>query len=196
MAEMTSYSITDFLLFSRDVLFGIFEAYNLSIWPMQLCFLATSLMIIYLSLHLDSKNRKIISVMIALVWFWVGYIFQIKYFMQINWAAKYFGWMFFAQAVMFLISGYTDKDQEEKNNRSLPFRVGLALFVVSAFVPLSALLKMEFNQVLLFGWGADATALGTIGLVTALWRGWKRSVLLILPILWCLISFLMYHGLR
>ncbi len=73
-------------------------------------------------------------------------------------------------------------------HQSLQFRVGLFIFAASAFLPLMSLRDYPLNAIALFGWGAEMTALGTIGLLLAT-QG-ARIGLILAPVLYLVVAIL------
>ena len=67
---------------------------------------------------------------------------------------------------------------------------GLLMFIVSAVLPFSLFLENTKGTLLLFGWGAEQTALGTIGLILYFSTNKIQVLLTIIPLLWLVFSVL------
>jgi hypothetical protein len=103
--------------------------------------------------------------------------------------------LFVVEAVLLFGFGVLGTKIQFHKGGSVRFAVGIALWAVSAFVPFEWLWDQTLRQTLLFGWGPDRTAVGTIG-VLLIAEGRMVRLLLVPPVIWCLIASLMYYGAR
>lgn len=193
----SSHRLADFVLFSREALYGVFETYNADIWPVQIVWLVLAALLFVLIRRADVTRGRIVFGILAAAWLWVGVAFHLKYFLPINWAATYFAGLFIVEAALLLWLGvFTTKLQFDKEaNIGASAIVGMALLAVSAFFPVEMLWGQTLRQTLLLGWGPDHTALGTIGALLIA-KGRTRLLLLVAPVIWCVIAILMYYGAR
>ena len=60
---------------------------------------------IYLALKPHSKSDKIISIILAFFWLWMGIVYHFIFFTAINQAAYLFGAFFIIQGILFLVFG-------------------------------------------------------------------------------------------
>jgi hypothetical protein len=194
-----NHRLSDFVLFSREALYSVFESYNADIWPLQLVWAVLAVMVFLLLRRGDPGSQRIALGIFGGAWLWVALAFHLRYFLPINWAATYFAWLFVIEAVMlfsFAMFG-APFAFDKRAQRAGTEMVGIVLFVAAALVPLGLLLGQGWRQTLLFGWGPDATALGTLGGLLAAKGRWAiRIVLMIPPIIWCAIAALIYYGAR
>jgi len=65
------------------------------------------------------------------------------------------------------------------------------MFLLSAVLPFSLFLENPKGALLLFGWGAEQTALGTIGLLLYFSTNKTQFFLTIIPLLW-LVFFILF----
>lgn len=182
MDFLLSYSISDFLLFSREGYTSMLHAYNAWLWPGQAGFIVASIAILFFAWKGWSKP---VFILIAIAWTWTGAIFHLQHFRPINWASTYFAWMFLAEALLWIAFAPFLRLQFRAPS-SLGFRIGLLLFSISAFVPVLLLRDYPWTSVTAFGWGAEMTSWGTFGLLLAM-RGW-RALLFIVPIAYIAVS--------
>jgi hypothetical protein len=80
----------------------IFAEYNEAIWPLQNVWIALALALI-VAAFLPSRIRPgIIPIGLAVLWTWMGTVYQLLFFRKINPAATAFGVAFLLQAVLLL----------------------------------------------------------------------------------------------
>ncbi|WP_141731701.1 DUF6064 family protein [Oligoflexus tunisiensis] len=195
MGEWSTYRITDFILFSKEILFEVFAAYNHDFWPWQLLWLALAFVILGLLFFRTRHRSRIISGIMAAAWAWVGLIFHLKYFQPINWAARSFAWLFLAESLLIFFCGVILGKLEPGTASGIRQLVGVGLYVLAAFIPIELMFGQSPDQILIFGWGPERTALGTIGLLLTGRPGALNLILMIVPLIWCLIASLVYYGL-
>lgn len=89
------------LPFSIDDFLGVFERYNLSLWPVQILFyLMAILVVVWLVREGPSAHRKVFAVL-SFFWLWMGLVYHLFYFSSINKAAFAFGGLFILQGILF-----------------------------------------------------------------------------------------------
>ena len=89
--------------FTLEQFLTVFRNYNQQVFPMQAMFYLISAFAIYLIIKPNSKSNKIISIILAFLWMWMGFVYHIIFFITINKAAYLFGALFIVQGVLFLI---------------------------------------------------------------------------------------------
>ena len=185
-----SYSFADLIMFSQESYQALISGYNQDIWPMQVLFFLLSIAILFFLFQKKEKfPPKLIGMILVLCWIWCGQVYQWSYFQPINWLAKYFTLLFLVQAALIaitLLRGLIKFDR-----RMGPLRIiGLLMFIASAFLPLRLFVTGEWDQVLLFGWGAQSTAVGTLGLLLLCRFRPLQIFLYVIPALWLFISLM------
>jgi hypothetical protein len=91
--------------FTIEQFLQVFKDYNLSIWPMQIVFYVLSLLMIFLAIQKSKKPGVIINILLAFLWFWMGFIYHFSFFSSINKTAWVFGFFNIVQGFIFLYSG-------------------------------------------------------------------------------------------
>ncbi len=95
MAEWSTYSLEDFILFSARVYFRLFEIQNAAFWPLHILLLAFGGALTWVALKRSGIGAVAGSVGLALCWALLGSTFLPRY-AAINWAAhtssRWCGW--------------------------------------------------------------------------------------------------------
>ena len=91
--------------FAVEQFLGIFEDYNLAVWPVQIVLVVLGGAAVGLSLRKSRPGDKIILAILSFLWLWIGVVYHWAYFSSINKAAYLFGALFVLQALIFLYSG-------------------------------------------------------------------------------------------
>jgi hypothetical protein len=188
MSEWWTYSLSDFLLFSRRTYYRLFELYNVDIWPAQSVALALGCVLLALLWRPRAGQGRFIAAILALCWVWVAWAFHWRHFTTINWAATYFAYAFVLEAVLLIVFGVLNDDLAFEPG-SPAHRVGFALVLFAVFgEPLIApLVGRGWLQAEVFGVAPDPTAVGTLG---ALLAGGRRALarMGIIPLISCALS--------
>ncbi len=93
------------LPFSVDQFFTVFEHYNLSIWPLPVVFYILAIVSsVFIFLNVIKSNQVAFAVL-AFYWAWMGLVYHIGYFSEVNPAAYVFGALFIIQGVIFFYVG-------------------------------------------------------------------------------------------
>lgn len=87
--------------FSTKQFLDVFGRYNSDVWPMQLVFYVFAIIALYVLFVNYPKRDSIINLVLTILWIWMGLIYHLMYFSQINALAKVFGVMFIVQGLIF-----------------------------------------------------------------------------------------------
>ena len=93
------------LPFTVEQFLNVFERYNLAIWPLQPIFYMLGVIAIALALRPRRHAGQIISSILGLMWLWMGVVYHLLYFREVNPAATIFGVLFIVQGVLWLALG-------------------------------------------------------------------------------------------
>lgn len=91
--------------FTLEQFLQVFKNYNQSVFPMQIVLYLLSTIAIYFVIKPNLKSDKIISIILSVIWLWMGVVYHIIFFTIINKAAYLFGALFIIQGILFLIYG-------------------------------------------------------------------------------------------
>lgn len=184
MSEWWTYSPADFLLFSPQTYYRLFELHNAALWPAHIPALALGFSIPVL-LHAPGPRRdRIVAAVLAACWLWVAWSFLFLRYATINWAAVFFAWLFAIEALLLLLIGVVGGRLAFGRNR---IGFGLLVFALAVQPLIGPLLGREWPGVEIFGIAPDPTAVATLGIL-ALAKHRSRWGLLVIPVLWCAIS--------
>lgn len=90
--------------FTTDQFYQVFERYNSTVFPAQLIFLILGVAALFLILSEKSYKSKLTAGFIGILWIWMGLIYHIAFFAEINKAAYLFGLIFILQGILILIN--------------------------------------------------------------------------------------------
>jgi hypothetical protein len=189
MSGWWTYSPSDFLLFSPQTYYRLFELYNRDVWPLQLAALGLGAAIAILVRRSPARHGRIVSAVLSVSWLWMAWAYHLRHYAAINWAAPWFGAVFAVEAVFLIWTGVI-RDRLAYNSASPLFKgAGLAVFTFALVIhPLmGALLGRRWTQVEIFGIAPDPTAIATLGMLLSADHG-TIWALLIIPAVWCAIS--------
>lgn len=188
MDDLLTYSLSDFLLFSPETYFRLFELHNAAIWPAQLMTLALGIAILALLRRPGVRQGRAIAGVLAACWLWVAYAFHLNRYATINWAAGYAAAAFALQALLLAWTGVVRGRLvfHFAGNIAGMTGVGLFLFGLAIQPLLGPLVGRSWRGVELFGAAPDPTVIATLGLLTTADRVPLR--LLAVPALWCVVG--------
>jgi len=189
--ELDSYALSDFLLFSQDTYFRLFELYNRDIWPVHPAALVLGVALLWLIRRPDERSGRIAAAILVVIWAWVGWAFHLERYATINLAAPYFAVLFGIEALLLIWSGVIRGKIRFAESGSIRAQVGFVIVAFSVLInPLIGLLAgREWSQVSLFGLGPDPTAMATVGALLAA-RGKSRWLPIAFALAWCIVATL------
>ncbi len=187
MTEWWDYRLSDFLLFSARAYWRLFELHNESLWPLPIVTLALGIAALGLALLRPRHRGRLIAILLAILWAFVGWSFLWQLYATVNWAAMYIAPLFAAEALLLLtVGGVLDRlSFDQRGARRI---AGLALVTLGLAYPLLAPLSgRPWQGAEIFGIAPDPTAIATLGFLI-LARGRLAWLLYPIPLLWCLAS--------
>ena len=189
MDEWWTYGIADFVLFTPETYFHLFELYHLDWWPIQLACLAMAVVILLCLWLKPTWGGRVIAILLAASWAWAGWAFLHLRFAPIHWVANWYAVAFFLQALLLFIYGLSRHGMEFE--MGITVRAGIGMFILLGALlalPLTAhLTGREWLQAELFAMTPDATALATLGL-TLLSKGRFAVWLVVIPVAWSIVT--------
>ena len=185
MPEWWTYAAEDFLLFSARAYWRLFELHNAALWPVQILTLIGAVAAIVLLRSSNAMNRRLVWVLIGLVWIWVGVSFVLGAYASINWAATHLAWIWIAGGVFYIVMSCTGPAADTPSRLTGWALIAYAMLLHPFWPVLTgrALLQTE-----VVGTAPDPTAVSTLGLALLAGTGWRGALTLLPPMLWCAVS--------
>jgi hypothetical protein len=91
--------------FTTEEFLHVFQRYNETVWPLQVMFFGVAVYVV-LSIFRKGQYTNIIAFsFLAFLWIWMGVLYHLVFFSQINKAANVFGVVFILQGFLFLYFG-------------------------------------------------------------------------------------------
>lgn len=166
----------------------VFADYNQTVFPMQFFLIAAALLIVFLAFNPGKSSSKLITAILAFFWLWMGAVYHLIFFSQINPLAFLFGGLFVLQAVILFYAGVLTNKLSFRFYYDAKGVTGFLLILYALFFyPLLGLnFEHQYPQLPTFGLPCPTTIF-TFGLF--LWTDKKMpfSVWLI-PFIWSLIG--------
>jgi hypothetical protein len=91
--------------FTLEQFLAVFKNYNQAVFPMHIVLYLISAVVIYLVIKPNRISDKVISLLLAFLWFWMRIVYHIIFFTAINKAAYLFGGLFIVQGILLLDFG-------------------------------------------------------------------------------------------
>jgi len=188
IARLDTYSIGDFIPFTEEIYFRLFERINAAQWPLHIL---TVLMGVGAVALLRRGHGRTGAALLAIPLFWISVSFYFRYYAELTPVAVYSGWGTILLAPAILVGGMAGKlDAPRGSNRSFPVWLGYALFVFGLLCyPLIApLAGRGWKASEVFGISPDPTLIATLGVLLIAARGPWLPILAIIPLLGCILS--------
>jgi hypothetical protein len=182
MSEWSSYSLSDFLLFSPRTYHRLFELYNEAIFPAQIAAVALGVALVVLLQRPGTLPGRLAGAILAVVWLWVAIAFHAMRYATINWAAVYLAAAFLIEGGLLGATILTGLWASRRGG------TGFGLIALAIAYPLVApLFGRPWSQAEFFGLAPDPTVIATLGALLIV-RGWFRWTLAIVPLAWCAVG--------
>ena len=168
--------------------YGVFTAYNIGVWPMQLPLLALGVLGVVFLMRQRSYSSVGISVILTALWGWQALAYHLAFFTVINPLAYAFAAVFMAGAAAFFWQGVIRRKlifKPVSGWRAWAGR-GLLIFAFLIYPAWTYFMGHRYPAFPTFGLPCPTT-LFTIGLLAFLIRPYPRSVFVV-PVLWCFVG--------
>lgn len=175
--------------FTVEQFMGVFESYNLAVFPMQIIAYVLGLIAVFLVF----KNRpgKIVPAILSFMWLWNGVMYHGVFFSPINKAAFGFGVIFVIQGLLIAWTGVVRKKlsfQYPENKLITTMSVAAIAYSMVVYPALGMLLGHAYPRAPMFGIAPCPTTIFTFGLLLLAAPRMPRY-LVALPLLWSVIGF-------
>lgn len=176
------------LPFDRAAFFEVFARYNDAVWPAQVLLHVLAVAALALLFVRGRRSGRAISLVLALLWAWMGGVYHLVYFRPINPAAALFGALFLAGAAAFAWEGVVRARLRcgDGGGAARPVGTALVAYALVGYPLLGYALGHRYPAMPTFGLPCPTTIF-TVGMLAFLrppvpWR------VLAVPVLWTLIG--------
>ncbi len=175
--------------FTTDQFLGVFQQYNLSLWPIQVFLNLLGFIAVFLVFFRKAYSDRVISLILALLWLWTGIVYHLIYFSSINPAANVFGALVILQGLLFAYDGVIRNKMNFGYSSGYFSAIGAILIIYALFLypAIGYLIGHVFPTAPTFGLPCPTTIF-TFGMLL-LTVGKLPLRLLVIPFLWSLLGF-------
>jgi hypothetical protein len=196
MPEWSTYSLSDFLMFSSSVYFRLFELENRRIWPLQVAAVLAGTATIAMICRATGQSRRGAIVVLACAWLACAWAYFRQSYSTIHTFGNTFAAVFVVEAAGLLLQAAVGPKSAATVSRPNVERAGLVLLAFAVFLqPLASVaLGRPFAQTEWFAFMPDPTVLATIGALTAIPK--TSTWLFAIPLIWSLYSGLTLYTMQ
>lgn len=189
MSAWWSYGLSDFLMFAPATYWRLVELHNRASWPLPVLGIALGVAACFVAARRRAGGERLIALVLAAAWCWVGWGFFFERLAQIHLAAPYLAAAAFAQGAGLAVAAFVPSPAAPQPAHSTIQRIALAwaLAAILLYPAVGSLAGRPLVQAEVFGMMPDPTAWGTLGLLASMARPrWQRAALAVLPLLFLL----------
>ncbi len=92
------------LPFKTEQFLDVFQSYNVAVWPAQVFFNLLAVVLLFFCFKKYEFSGSLVLFSLAFFWFWIGIVYHLIFFSEINPAAYAFAVIFILQGVFFIIA--------------------------------------------------------------------------------------------
>lgn len=176
------------LPFTREQFFDVFAAYNAATWPAAVAVYPLALLALAAAWRRTPRAGRWVAAILALMWAWVGIVYQGLYFSHINPIARAFAGAFVFQAILFAVHAARQDGLEFARRGRLRTAAGavLILYAMVAYPLLGLLAGDRYPGLPLFGVAPCPLLIFTFALM--LWASRTRWWLWVIPLAWSVVG--------
>jgi len=120
--------------FSAEQFLNVFDQYNSDVWPIQFAFYGFAIIALFVLFVNHSRKDKTISLLLSVFWLWMGIVYHIMYFSEINPAAIFFGCAFIFQGLIFAYFGILKNDLRYRRDDTTYSVMGTIFLLYGLFI--------------------------------------------------------------
>lgn len=176
------------LPFSTEDFLAVFRAYNLAVWPVQIALYLLALVLVFIAVFGSRWHRWGVTAGLAVLWAWMGAVYHLVFFSEINPAARAFGGLFLVQAVVWIVWARRSPAFSFKPSGGprLVIGVGLLTYALLGYPLLNLILGHGYPYMPTFGLPCPTT-IATFGFL--IWAAPRPPwYVWIVPVLWAVIG--------
>lgn len=178
------------LPFTIDQFLQVFEAYNHAIWPAQLIAYMLGAGVLWFIIKQSQLTERYVNITLGGFWIWMGTVYHIIFFAEINPVAYIFGLIFILQGIAFIALSFARVKFSYAFRKNIYGITGLVFifYAMIAYPLLGYLLGHTYPQSPIFGVAPCPTTIFTFGILLQA----KKKIpvwLIVIPGLWSLVGF-------
>jgi len=184
MSQWWTYTLSDLLMFSARTYWRLLESLNRELWPLHLLTIAVGMLVMGCILRPAARARRSAYLLLGASWAWVGWVYHLQRYADINTGAPYFAAGFALQALLLWAMSLRTRTFNASPAR---WRIGIAIASAGVLLyPLLALLDGHgWRRTEVFGIAPDPTAIATLGVLLALRA---HPIAWLIPLSWCAVT--------
>lgn len=188
MPDWLAFSILDMTPYDRRGWLRLIESYQQDFTYLPWLSLLFSAILAIFIFRPRPNAPRFALVLLASSWLWCGWVFQMQYHANLNWAAPQFTWVFSAQAALLVLVTLFSKTLSWRFEVRKYQWPSLLILLMALLYPLIGLVEgRSFSQTEWVGLMPTPTTLATLGVVILLTGRWTW-LLLPIPVIWGLVS--------
>lgn len=176
------------LPFTSDQFLDVFRQYNQAVWPVQWVLAAMGVITVVLALRDEPRASRLVSVLLAVLWFWMAIAYHLAFFADLSRVGIVFGVAFGLQGA--LLSWLAVRKQvtlyRPRSLAAMSIGAVLIVYALILYPMLGALLGHRYPTSPTFGVPCPTTIF-TLGLMVSAGGSIPRR-LLIVPLAWAVVG--------
>lgn len=174
--------------FTTEQLFDVFAKYNLTLFPFQLIIILAGFVCIYFLHSKKTIKNKIIGCYLGILWMWIGSVYHLAFFSEINKLAYIFGGLFILQGLFIFINSLFGNNLEFSFSRKPKNFIAyfFILFGLIIYPVISYFTEGSLNKIIALGLPCPS-AIFTFGFFILAGNKLPKYFLII-PSLWSIIG--------
>ena len=176
------------LPFTIEQFLDVFRRYNEAVWPVQWVLAAVGVIVILLALRGERRASRWVSVLLAMLWFWMAIAYHLTFFADLGRVGIVFGLAFGMQGALFSWLAVRRQVTSYRPRSVAAMSIGAVLIVYALILypMLGSLWGHRYPASPTFGVPCPTTIF-TLGLIV--WAGgWMPRRLLIVPLGWAVVG--------
>jgi hypothetical protein len=175
--------------FSTDQFLDVFKEYNEAVWPVQVIFYLIGFFTLFQLIRHHTVSNRIISLFLAFFWIWMGIVYHLIHFSNINPAAYIFGPAFIIECLLIFYFLFVKKKMQYSFRKNLQGVAGIVfiLFSIIIYPVIGYMLGHIYPYSPTFGLPCPTTIF-TLG-VLCLSEKRIPWIVIIIPLIWSVIGF-------
>ncbi len=174
--------------FTVDQFYGVFGAYNLAVWPVQVGLVGLAGFAVVMLVYPQRWSGMAISAILAFLWVWMALAYHLAFFSSINPLAYVFAAFSLVGAAVIAWQGVVRRRLEFRIKPGVRAWVGASLvaFALLVYPAWSSLAGHHYPGLATFGLPCPTTIF-TIGLLAFLVTPYPRGPFVV-PVMWCFVG--------